>query len=131
MISPDGTLAAYHSDQSGRDEVYLRSFPEPREPTLVSEGRRAIPLLVTGRHTVYYWSTTSSAATSTFMAARVQRDPTTVVLSRDSLFTGNYVPSLGGADSARRSLTDLNAEGESADHCTGGRCERRRERRGF
>ncbi len=26
------------------------------------------------------------------MAARIQRNPTSVVLSRDSLFTGNYLP---------------------------------------
>ena len=28
----------------------------------------------------------------TFMAARIQREPTPVVLSRDTLFTGDYVP---------------------------------------
>ena len=93
VISPDGTLAAYHSNQSGRDEVYLRSFPEPREPTLVSERGGRFPQWSPDGRTVYYWTIPSGGA-STFMAARVQRDPTTVVLSRDSLFSGNYAPGL-------------------------------------
>ncbi len=101
VISPDGTLAAYHSNQSGRDEVYLRSFPEPREPTLVSEGGGRFPQWAPDGSTVYYWTLPSGGA-STFMAARVRRDPTTVVLSRDSLFSGSYNPS----------LTDLNADGD-------------------
>ena len=34
-VSPDGALAAYVSNESGRDEVYVRSFPDPGERTLV------------------------------------------------------------------------------------------------
>ena len=101
VISPDGTLAAYHSNQSGRDEVYLRSFPEAREPTLVSAGGGMWPQWSPDGSTVYYWTIPSGGA-STFMATRLQRDPTTVVLSRDSLFTGNYNPN----------LTDLNSDGD-------------------
>ena len=37
-VSPDGTLAAYRSDESGQNEIYIRSFPDPGEPTVVSPG---------------------------------------------------------------------------------------------
>ena len=40
-------------------------------------------------NTVYYW-TPQGSGRRTFMAAGIQRNPTPVVLSRDSLFTGNY-----------------------------------------
>ena len=29
MFSPDGRWAAYHSNDSGRQEVYVRPFPDP------------------------------------------------------------------------------------------------------
>ena len=38
VVSRDGTLAAYGSNESGRDEVYIRSFPEPGERTPESQG---------------------------------------------------------------------------------------------
>ena len=42
-VSPDGTLAAYRSDESGDDEIYIRSFPDPGERTLVSQGDASEP----------------------------------------------------------------------------------------
>ena len=35
VISPDGTLAAYSSNESGQFEIYIRSFPTPGERTIV------------------------------------------------------------------------------------------------
>src|SRR5262249_31061616 len=35
-FSPDGHWLAYVSDESGRDEVYVRSFPEPRTRIQIS-----------------------------------------------------------------------------------------------
>jgi Tol biopolymer transport system component len=29
-LSPDGRWVAFHSDESGRNEVYLQSYPDPR-----------------------------------------------------------------------------------------------------
>ena len=48
VVSPDGTLAAYSRSESGQSEIYIRSFPDPGERTIVSPGRREYPLLVTG-----------------------------------------------------------------------------------
>ena len=42
-VSPDGTLAAYRSDESGEDEIYIRSFPDPGERTVVSQGGGGAP----------------------------------------------------------------------------------------
>ena len=82
-ISPDGTLAAYTSNESGQYEIYIRSFPEPGERTLVSEGGGLEAWWSPDGNTVYY----GSGLEATSMAARIRRDPTPVVLSRDSLFT--------------------------------------------
>jgi len=37
-LSPDGTLIAYVSNESGQDEVYVQEFPEPRSKWQVSTG---------------------------------------------------------------------------------------------
>ena len=38
VLSPDGHAIVYVSDESGRDEVYVDSFPEPQTKRLVSVG---------------------------------------------------------------------------------------------
>ena len=93
--SPDGTLAAYTSDETGTLEVFIRSFPEPGERTPVSQGGGEFPFWSPDGNTVYYWSlpVPGSADEDTFMAARIRRDPTPVVQRRDALFTGNYIRS--------------------------------------
>ena len=85
-VSPDGTLAAYDSNESGQTEVYIRSFPEPGERTVVSEGRSRDSRWSPDGNTLYYVRV-GDGQEATFMAASIQRDPTPVVLSRDSLFT--------------------------------------------
>ena len=83
VVSRDGTLAAYRSNETGRNEVYIRSFPDPGERTPVSQGGGVDPRWSPDGNTVYY----GSGLEATSMAARIRRDPTPVVLSRDSLFT--------------------------------------------
>ena len=91
----NGTLAANHSNESGANEVYIRSFPDPGERTPVSQGGGVAPSWSQDGNTVYYWRT-QSPVVWTFMAARIQRQPTPVVLSRDSLFTREMVVTSGG-----------------------------------
>ncbi len=43
-ISPDGRWVAYTSDESGRDEVYVRAFPEGGRPWPISRRGRALPV---------------------------------------------------------------------------------------
>ncbi len=94
-VSRDGTLAAYHSNESGANQVYIRSFPDPGERTPVSQGGGVAPSWSPDGNTVYYWRPESPGGW-TFMAARIQREPTPVVLSRDSLFAREIVQSFGG-----------------------------------
>ena len=90
VVSRDGTLAAYSSNESGAREVYIRSFPDPGERTPVSQGGGVEPSWSRDGNTVYYWRS-ESPGVWTFMAARIQRQPTAVVVLRDSSFTGDYV----------------------------------------
>ncbi len=101
MVSPDGDLAAYVSNESGPYEVYIRSFPDPGEQTPVSQGGGWYPLWSPDGNTVYYSAPPASGGV-TFWAARIQRDPTPVVFRRDPLFTGNY----------NRGASDLHPDGD-------------------
>ena len=85
VVSPDGTMAAYSSDETGTPEIYVRSFPDPDERTPVSEGGGDFPRWSPDGNTVYYWTTGGVGVT--FVAARLRREPPPIVLSRDSLFT--------------------------------------------
>ena len=85
-VSPDGTLAAYRSNESGQNEVYIRSFPNPGERTVVSQGAGGDPNWSPDGNTLYY--TTGNG--QPFMAARLQRNPVPVVLATDTLFTGLF-----------------------------------------
>ena len=110
-VSRDGTLAAYHSNEPGANEVYIRIFPDPGERTPVSQGGGVAPSWSPDGNTVYYWRRESPGVftfMATFMGARLQRQPTPVVLSRDSLFTREMVVSGVGNVVAY----DLNAEGD-------------------
>ena len=91
VVSRDGAFAAYGSNESGVDEVYIRSFPEPGARTPVSQGGGQFPIWSPDGNTVFYWTLPQpGGGQATFMAARMQREPMPVVLSTDSLFAGNY-----------------------------------------
>lgn len=91
MLSPGGDLAAYRSNESARfGEVYVRSFPEPRQPEIVSQGGGNSPFWSPDGGTIYYWTNAPPDASKTLMAARIERGPPFVVLSRDTVFTGVY-----------------------------------------
>jgi eukaryotic-like serine/threonine-protein kinase len=53
-ISPDGRWMAYTSDESGRDEIYVTSFPEPHGSTRIStDGRTQAEWRRDGRELFY------------------------------------------------------------------------------
>jgi hypothetical protein len=54
-VSPDGRWVAYTSDETGRDEVYLQSFPQPGRKVLVSSGGGSNPVWRRDGRELYYW----------------------------------------------------------------------------
>ncbi|GLC23856.1 protein kinase domain-containing protein [Roseisolibacter agri] len=65
-VSPDGRWAAYTSNESGRDEVYVQSFPTPGARTLVSVSGGMHPVWRADGRELYYWEG------ERLMAARVE-----------------------------------------------------------
>ena len=89
-VSPDGDLAAYTFTESGTEEVYVRSFPEARQPEIVSRGGGQWPLWSPEGNTIYYWTRRGPDAVQSLIAARIERGPPFVVISRDTVLTGTY-----------------------------------------
>jgi Tol biopolymer transport system component len=83
-VSPDGHWVAYTSDESGRSEVYVRSFPEPGGKVQVSlDGGSEARWLADGRELFYRNG-------DRMMAATISLRPTFAVLKRTELFRGFF-----------------------------------------
>jgi Tol biopolymer transport system component len=54
-ISPDGRWVAYQSDETGRYEVYVQSYPRPGRKLLVSTGGAINPVWRGDGRELYYW----------------------------------------------------------------------------
>ena len=61
-ISPDGTWVAYSSNESGREEVYVRAFPEASEKILISRDGGVEPRWSPDGRTLYYREGTALVA---------------------------------------------------------------------
>jgi tRNA A-37 threonylcarbamoyl transferase component Bud32 len=55
-VSPDGRWLAYTSDESGRGEVYLDSYPRPGRRVAISQGGGVHPVWRGDGRELYYWS---------------------------------------------------------------------------
>jgi serine/threonine-protein kinase len=55
-VSPDGRWVAYTSDESGRSEVYLDSYPRPGRRVTVSANGGAHPVWRGDGRELYYWN---------------------------------------------------------------------------
>jgi len=83
-FSPDGRSIAYMSNESGRMEVYVRSFPEQGARVQISTGGGRRPIWSPDGKQIYFWED------NRLMAATLARDPTIRVVSRERLFEGRY-----------------------------------------
>ncbi len=78
-FSPDGKWVALSSSESGRGEVYARSFPVPSARVQISIGGAIQPTWSADGSTIFYRSR------NTLMAARLKTTPTLRVVSRDTV----------------------------------------------
>jgi serine/threonine-protein kinase len=76
-VSPDETLAAFMSDETGEREVWLRDFPVPSGKWLVSHGGGVFPRWAPDGASLYFWRTGPGA--DSLFAVSVEREPTVVV----------------------------------------------------
>jgi serine/threonine-protein kinase len=83
-FSPDGRLVAYQSDESGRAEVYIRSFPDAAGRTQVSTDGGTAPVWSPEGKRLYYLHDGS------IMSATLARDATLRVLSRELILKGPF-----------------------------------------
>ena len=83
-ISPDGRLLAYTSNESGREEVYLRALAGPSPRIRVSTGGGGEPLWSPDGKQMYY------RAGAALMGATIVTSPALGVVARDTLFEGRF-----------------------------------------
>lgn len=83
-VSPDGTLLAYTSNESDREEVYLRPLAGTAARIRVSFGGGAEPLWSPDGKRLFY------RAGFALMAATIARTPALAVVGRDTLFERRY-----------------------------------------
>jgi serine/threonine-protein kinase len=91
-VSPDGHWIAYSSNEMGRREVYVQSYPTPGRKVLVSAGGGTAPAWRRDGRELYYWQGDQLIAAS--LEARGAGDPPIVrgrtPLFHASLVGGNY-----------------------------------------
>jgi Tol biopolymer transport system component len=83
-LSPDGRWLAYTADESGRDEVYVRSYPGAGGRWQVSHEGGTEPVWSPQGGEIFYRSGDA------MMAAAVRTRPAFEVTGRTRLFTGQY-----------------------------------------
>jgi Tol biopolymer transport system component len=83
-VSPDGRWIAYVSDDSGRDEVFVTSYPVPGGHVQISTSGATSPAWSPDSRELYYFEK------DRFIAVRVEADPGFRVVEREVLFAGNF-----------------------------------------
>ena len=81
-FSPDGRWVALTSDESGRNEVYVRSYPDPSARIQVSVAGGAEPVWSPDGTRLYY------RAGSALLVARVALSPAFHLIGRDTVLAG-------------------------------------------
>ena len=69
-FSPDGRWLAYQSDESGRTEVYVRSFPGPGGEWQISSGGGRFPVWSRNRQELFYQSDDNRIMAAEYKATR-------------------------------------------------------------
>jgi hypothetical protein len=83
-LSPDGRWLAYASDESGQNEVYVRSFPDGGAKVLVSQNGGSEPVWSRDGAELYYRG--FDQLSTPLIAASVRPSPMFAIVSRTPLF---------------------------------------------
>jgi serine/threonine protein kinase/Tol biopolymer transport system component len=81
-FSPDGRWVAVASNESGREEVYIRSYPNPSSKVQISTGGGAEPAWGADGTRVFY-----KATGQVVMSAKLSMSPNARVIARDTVIT--------------------------------------------
>jgi len=100
-ISPDGRWVAFTSDESGKPEVYLDSYPKPSRRTAVSLGGGVHPVWRGDGKELYYWQDGALVAAQLGSA---WGDSAPAVTARTVLFRAPYLVALN-------TMYDVSADG--------------------
>ena len=92
-LSPDGRWLAYTSNESGRSEVLVQSFPEPAGRTQISTNGGIEPVWSRDGRELFYLNGDA------MMAVEIRTSQTLTAGSPRKLFEGRYVPSPNGVAS--------------------------------
>ncbi len=94
MFSPDGRWLAYMSDDSGRDEIYVRPFPGPGERIQMSTEGGVEPLWARDGHELFY------REGNKMMVVRVTAGASLAASAPKPLFEGRFQKTQRGASVA-------------------------------
>jgi len=110
-VSPDGRWVAYQSDESGRDEIYVRPFPDANAGRWqVSTGGGAKPLWARNGRELFYMIPTGGGAT--VMSAPIERGASFAAGTPTKVLEGPYFfGTSGGGDTAFRTF-DVSRDGQ-------------------
>ena len=89
-ISPDGRWVAYTSDESGRDEVYVQSYPQPGVKFQVSVDGGSEVVWSPAGHELFY------RHGDAMMSVKTTSSPSFSASSPELLFRGQFVPTRRG-----------------------------------
>jgi Tol biopolymer transport system component len=120
-ISPDGRWLAYDSNETGRTEIYVRSFPEPREKHRVSvSGGTAAQWSQDGRELLFWKSgQLTSTTVGSIFAADVQTSPSFKTGTPRLLFTPRQdLAGIVATPDLKRFLTAVPVEGSAPPSIT-------------
>ena len=103
-FSPDGRWIAYDSDESGRDEVYVRPFPGPGGKVLVSTDGGGFPTWSADGHELFYRNGDKMMAVPITLQPTFHLSKSEVLFERPYLITSFYPRSYDVAPDGRRFL---------------------------
>jgi len=111
-FSPNGKWVAYTSDESGRNEVYVQSFPDPHEKLQISSGGGVSPRWAPSGRELYFLSIDRRlmAVNVTLKNSLQAATPTPLFNTSVDLGANRYAPDYDG----RRFLLNVGAAESSA-----------------